>query len=85
MAAVGASADFRTDRTMRAAVAACLGEDDAFVKQCWADIQSALGALRRSDALSKLYSLTPMIARLGGEAAPRHAFTAVERVTRWWS
>ncbi|QRM57249.1 hypothetical protein [Sinorhizobium sp. BG8] len=68
--AVRASADVGTDTEMRDAVAACLAEDDNFVKQCWMETQRALGTLRRNVAMTKLYLLAPMITRVGGISAP---------------
>lgn len=83
-AAVSAPADVRTDTNMREAVVACLEEDDDFVRRCWTETQDKLGTLRRNDAMAKLYSLAPMIARVGGERATAQTFGAIERVTRWW-
>ena len=50
----------------------------------WREILPILAAHTRSDLLSDLHTLTPVIATLGGAEAVEETFHAIQDVSRWW-
>ncbi len=50
----------------------------------WHDVLERLAQCSRPDLLSDLRTLTPVIAKLGGDEAIVELFYAIQDVGRWW-
>lgn len=59
-------------------------EEESIYLSSWALAIYDLSTMSRSDFLSDLSSLAPLLARLGGDEALRETIQAIEDVGRWW-
>ncbi|ADJ29249.1 hypothetical protein [Nitrosococcus watsonii] len=56
----------------------------AFLYPLWQNTLPVLASQRRSDFLNDIRTLTPLIAKIGGQKAVEETFRAIRNVMRWW-